>query len=374
LEIKQDNYIKSLDGLRFLAVIFVLLDHWTNYRLGFPASYFGVSLFFVLSGYLITNILIKAKTADNINKRSHWKSLKLFYIRRTLRIFPIYYLVIFVLYLLNRDSIRQYIFWLLTYQTNNFIAYKDAWIGSFDHFWSLAVEEQFYLFFPFLIFFVKLKNLPKIVFSLVLLSVGLRFWFYFNHYSWIKPFVLMPTSLDALGLGSLLAFYLFNKNESQLPKASLLKKLVLISFLSYIFILYLLKSSPNDHNFYSVVPLRFFESMFALSLIFSFITIDDNGIFAKTKRVLFENKFVVYIGRISYGIYIYHHFTYNYYYSKTDDFIPKVFNKFNNLAPGLGDNIFVQLAIIFPIVVLISSISWHFFEKPINDLKDKYKY
>ena len=372
--ISQNNYVKSLDGLRFLAVSLVLLDHWTNYKMGIPVSYFGVSLFFVLSGFLITGILLKAKALDLAQNRTHGRSLKLFYIRRTIRIFPVYYLVIFVLFLLNYDTIRTHVFWLVTYQTNNYIAFTSNWMGSFDHFWSLAVEEQFYLFFPFVIFYISNKSLPKVLLSLVFLSVGLRAWFYFQHYSWVIPFVLMPTSLDALGLGGLLAYFVQNKPATPLFKTQNLKIGLTISFFLLGLVLFLLKSDPTPHNFYSVVLLRFFESLFSVFLIMSFIKIDDKSIFTTVKKAIFENNVVVFIGKISYGIYIYHHFVYNFYYTKSTDFIPKLLEKFNNFYVGIGDLLFIKIAVLFLITVAISAASWYLFEKPINQLKERFKY
>lgn len=370
----QNGYIKSLDGLRFVAVSLVLLDHWTNYKLGFPASYLGVSLFFVLSGYLITGILLKAKTQDIAKNQSHSRSLKLFYIRRTIRIFPVYYLVLFVLYLLNEANVREHIFWLLTYQTNNYIAYTGNWMGSFDHFWSLAVEEQFYLFFPFVIFFVKNKQIPKVLIGLILVSVALRLYFFVNHHSWVRPFVLMPTALDALGLGSLLAFYFQNNPKIALWSNQKLKLWLLATFLIYCVVVFLLSTQSEPHNFYSVVLLRFFESLFSLFLIFSFIKINDGSLFSKIKKLVFENDIVVYIGKISYGIYVYHHFVYNFYYTSEANYITKIFNKLNYFSPGLGENLFVRIGVLFPLVVLVASVSWYLFEKPINNLKEKFKY
>ena len=370
----QNSYVKSLDGLRFVAVTLVLLDHWSNYRLGFQGSYLGVSLFFVLSGYLITGILLKAKSADISENRSHSRSLKLFYIRRTIRIFPLYYLVIFVLYLLNEPSIRQNLFWLITYQTNNYIAYKGSWMGSYDHFWSLAVEEQFYIFFPFLIFFVNNKYLPKALLGLVILAVVLRFWFYINHSAWVVPFVLMPTSLDALGLGSLLAYFFHIKKDEEILSTLQIKIGLFLSLLAYCSIVFLINSQPNEHDFYTTVLLRLFEAIFSVFLIFSFVKINDKSAFTSVKQLLFENEAVVFIGKISYGIYIYHHFLYNIYYSTNNNFIIKIFNKLNHFSAGLGENIFVQMCILMPIVILISTISWYIFEKPINNLKERFKY
>ena len=83
----KNNYIAALDGIRFLAVTMVLFDHWSGEALGFPASYLGVCLFFVLSGFLITRILLVAKAKDTVLGRSHGFSLKQFYMRRTIRIF-----------------------------------------------------------------------------------------------------------------------------------------------------------------------------------------------------------------------------------------------------------------------------------------------
>lgn len=370
----QGGYVKSLDGLRCLAVTLVLLDHWTNYKMGIPVSYFGVSLFFVLSGYLITGILLKAKKLDQNNGRTHTHSLKLFYIRRTIRIFPIYYLVILILFILNYDTIRKHVFWLLTYQTNNYIAFTDGWMGSFDHFWSLAVEEQFYLFFPFVIFFIKDKFLPKVLLAFIIFSVGLRGWFYFNQYSWVRPFVLMPTSLDALGIGSFLAYFLSIKKSTELLNPSKIKFGLLVSLILYIIILIMLKSETEPHNFYSVVLLRFFESLFSVFLILSFIKINDNSLFSSTKKWLFENSAAVFIGKISYGIYIYHHFVYNYYYTKNTDILPRIFAKMNHLYSGLGDLILVKLLVLFPLTIAISMVSWYLIEKPINNLKDRFKY
>jgi peptidoglycan/LPS O-acetylase OafA/YrhL len=369
---QQSSYIKSLDGLRFLAVSLVLVDHWSDYRMGFPGSYLGVSLFFVLSGYLITGILLKAKAADNEANRAHGKSLKLFYIRRTIRIFPIYYLILIVLFLINYDQIRQHIWWLASYQSNNYIALKSSWMGAYDHFWSLAVEEQFYIFFPFVIFFTSNKWLSKVLISLCTISVLLRLYFFLNHYNWVVPFVLMPTSLDALGLGSLLAYFLQNTNKN-FPN-NYIKLGLGLSFLSYCFVIFLIKADDKDHNFYTVVILRFFEAIFSVFLIFSFVKNNDNILIAKLKRIVFENDFVVFIGKISYGIYIYHHFIYNVYYTSDANFISKIFQKLNSLSPNLGDNPIVQIAILFPITILVATVSWYLFEKPINKLKDRFEY
>lgn len=370
----QNSYIKSLDGLRFLAVSLVLLDHWSNYKLGFPASNLGVSLFFVLSGYLITGILLRSKDKDQTNTIGHFKSLKLFYIRRTLRIFPLYYFILAVLYITNEPAARANIFWLATYMTNNYMAYTQQWMGSFDHLWSLAVEEQFYLFFPFVIFYCASKKLPYILIALISISVLLRMYFYLNGTYWVTPYVLMPTCLDALGLGSLLAYY---KHESEIAylKTNVLKTGFLVSLVAYICLVMLVRSPSEPHNFYSVVLLRFFESCISVFLIAIFVSQSGNsGIFKSIRKTVFENNVIVFIGKISYGIYIYHHFIYNFYYTSATNPIAKIFSRINLISQGLGDNEFVRIAVVFPIVVAVATISWYVFEKPINQLKERFNY
>ena len=94
---KKDTYFTQLDGIRFVAVALVLFDHWLAEKNVLPLGHLGVTMFFVLSGFLITRILIESKLKDDKIGRSHWFSVKQFIIRRSIRIFPIYFLAIFAL-------------------------------------------------------------------------------------------------------------------------------------------------------------------------------------------------------------------------------------------------------------------------------------
>jgi peptidoglycan/LPS O-acetylase OafA/YrhL len=139
------KYFDKIDGLRFVAIAFVLIEHFANdigHRLS--AGYYGVDLFFVISGFLITNILLKSKGSF---KQAYTKFLG----RRTLRIFPIYYLTIGVLLLLSYDTYKHDALYLLTYTFNYAWVYLDIESNSLSHFWSLAVEEQFYLFWAYVL-------------------------------------------------------------------------------------------------------------------------------------------------------------------------------------------------------------------------------
>jgi peptidoglycan/LPS O-acetylase OafA/YrhL len=151
------NYIKQLDSIRAIAVFFVIIWHWIprnslieNLHIG-P---FGVNIFFVLSGFLITRILLFNRSRAEASATSKTKVLKHFYSRRMLRIFPVYYLTILFAIVLNHwlslGVTTNEIVSNLTYTSNFFIYGTKAWPLSSLHFWSLAVEEQFYLAWPFI--------------------------------------------------------------------------------------------------------------------------------------------------------------------------------------------------------------------------------
>ena len=105
----------------------------------------GVRLFFVLSGFLITQILMASR------EQPLGVSLRSFYIRRSLRIFPVFYAVLATAWLLNIGPVRQTFAWHISYLTNAYLFQRNDWHGSISHLWSLAVEQQFYLLWPFLI-------------------------------------------------------------------------------------------------------------------------------------------------------------------------------------------------------------------------------
>src|SRR5205823_2953152 len=99
------------------------------------------------------------------------QAIKRFYARRTLRIFPIYYLTLLFLYLINFQNIKDVFNWVVSYTTNIYLSLDKPYIGSFNHLWSLAVEEQFYLLWPFLIFFIPKRSLPVLFYSAIVISI-----------------------------------------------------------------------------------------------------------------------------------------------------------------------------------------------------------
>lgn len=368
------SYIPALDGIRFLAVSFVLIDHWSGDSLGFPLSYLGVCMFFVLSGFLITRILLNSKKKDEDLGRTHGFSLRQFYIRRTIRIFPIYYLTLAFLFVANITPVRDKIWWLVSYNTNNYIAINETWLGSVDHLWSLAVEEQFYLFFPFLIFFLPWRNINKMLIFSVLLSVALRAFFYLRGDEWMRSYVLVFTCLDAFGLGGMLAYALRNSNQKVINFLSGWSPF-LISILFYVALVTASGSMSDGHNFLTSIWLRLFESILSVTFIAKLVLTDslpDN--FSKLFTKLFEGNVVIFLGRISYGMYIYHNFVYNFYHSPANSPIVKLVNFIEQNTSTSFQFHSVKFVVLYGITVAIATLSWFIIEQPINKFKDRFGY
>lgn len=181
------------------------------------AGWCGVDLFFVLSGFLITGILYDTKA-----NRGYFR---LFYARRSLRIFPLYYAVVFASLVLlpaiasylpeagrakldrfGRIEGDEWMYW--TYLSNFAIARADQFRhGILDISWSLAIEEQFYLVWPAVVFFFSRRSLLLISVGAVAAAIGFRCWLVYNGASAIAIHVLTPSRIDALAVGAFIALY-----------------------------------------------------------------------------------------------------------------------------------------------------------------------
>ena len=149
----------QLDGLRAIAVLLVVWSHWASgyiHIFGTHLGVLGVQLFFVLSGYLISGILIDCSLRDN-EGRQRWFVLRQFYIRRFLRIFPLYYAILGLAVYVNVPPFRTTWPWHAAYLSNVhfwLVGSRESYGG---HLWSLSVEEQFYLCWPMLMLFMPKK-------------------------------------------------------------------------------------------------------------------------------------------------------------------------------------------------------------------------
>ena len=194
-------YFRDLDALRFVAAMLVIVSHYFGPVYASLAKFnfggLGVYVFFTLSGFLITRTLLSDATGD-------WsKDLKRFYIRRAFRIFPLYYLVLIAVLVLGLPGANAW-FWAATYTTN--IAVVNGWVdpGALGHFWTLAVEEQFYLFWPLVVCFVPRRFLTISAVVMIAIAPVYRY-LSFDTETWPRPLQSTFACVDMLGIGALLA-------------------------------------------------------------------------------------------------------------------------------------------------------------------------
>ena len=315
------KYISSLDGLRGFGIIFVVLYHSLRMKgadytiIGF--SWIFIQMFFVQSGFLITKILLQ-------NRKLAFKEyLKRFYWNRILRIFPIYFLYIFILigiYLsfnVSSDFLSR-LPYLLTYTYNftRFFAEFDFY-PLYVHLWSLSVEEQFYLIWPFFIFFLSRQQMKVVIILLLLLCPVIRFGLgeYLtnnSNFSSVKIgeaiYGFTLSHFDSFAIGSAIALF-----EFKWLKRNLKKVLILFSFLfaAILFVnQYSISNGSIDLSWTSLgIPLAALENyqhVWSFSLVNVLFFLMILILIRNNYSGVFNNQLLVSMGKVVYSTYIFH--------------------------------------------------------------------
>ncbi|WP_315819844.1 acyltransferase [Paraflavitalea speifideaquila] len=226
------GFIKELDTFRFIAVVLVIVSHWVpdSVMNKLPNGFMGVTFFFGLSGFLIShNLLVVRKQIDEEHKSTPRKALINFYLRRTLRIFPLYYLVIILLYVANKNIFDGNTIWFVTYSSNILFFIKQSWQGMLSHFWSLAVEEQFYLVWPIVILFVPIRYMLRLFIITIASSITYKLIMAAFCPTLFYPDLLPIGAFDSFGLGAILAYkYVYKRTFRILDTRNLLWALPLL--------------------------------------------------------------------------------------------------------------------------------------------------
>jgi peptidoglycan/LPS O-acetylase OafA/YrhL len=344
--ILQNSYYPSLNGLRGIAILMVLFSHLKLTDNFFYNTIFsgprGVNIFFVLSGFLITTLCIKEKAATGD------LSLKNFYIRRALRIFPVAYLFIVVLIILN-------FFFHLAIHNKNFIGtslylmdfssyfrkYYFSWYTG--HFWSLSVEEQFYLIIPFILkrkFKVYLLAILSIVFILPLI-LSLQYIFPMLNTGVLYAFTHFIIKFQAIAVGCLFSVLMFKYSVSNW---FLGKGKFILNILSFLLILLI----PYDDLFnLESVFTGLLISILIGCLIVSNISPGNDLVFK-----FLNTKILNTIGILSYSIYIWQ----------------QIFTSGDKKLPGF----MVSYPFNILCIIIVSCCSYYFFERTFLKLKSKF--
>jgi peptidoglycan/LPS O-acetylase OafA/YrhL len=324
----------GLDGLRALAVLGVVTEH----SLLFPtwlsnAAHPGgtaVRLFFVLSGFLITGILLRARTAAQDRNRRHL--FFAFYVRRAVRIFPVAYAAIAVMCLLSISDARAHVVELVTYTTNLGMAIRGHWNDALPHFWTLAIEEQFYLLWPAIILLTPRRAVPGAMIGACVLAMVARWWLADD---WFSAMIATPARLDALAWGGVLAYF------GAVPYAGTIgAALIAIG--------------------YFVPPLGTVLSETGCVLLSGAVVMTVVRRPSWTRWL--EYRPLVYIGTISYGMYVWHMA------------IPQILGALADRGISVGFRVPevygpIRFVVLGSLTIAVAALSWHLFERPINDLK-----
>ncbi|GLR91069.1 acyltransferase [Bradyrhizobium iriomotense] len=294
----------------------------------------GVQCFFVLSGFLITSILIReSETASSF--RPIYVS---FISRRAFRLYPLLLVTLTVCAVLGINAVRDGFLWHVTYLTNLYVIKVDAWPGPVSPLWSLAVEEQFYLFWPFVIYFTPRRLLPALLIVFIAAAPAFRLIWRAEGLGDFGAWVLPPAYFDSLAMGALLALY--KKRTEVLWLAGLAGTCIW---------LILALMPPDSQTFFAQAA----PEDTAAAMIFAWVIARASTGFHGMAGNILNNSALQYIGAISYGIYVLHGFVP--YYLETHgltDFLPHWLSKLTSVG----------------LTIILASISWHVLERPVTRL------
>ncbi|TQV88915.1 acyltransferase family protein [Aliikangiella coralliicola] len=353
----------GLTSYRFFAFFAVFLFHYGVFEFG----YMGVHAFFVLSGFLLTPILLEMKS--NLSTRRYYIN---FYGRRALRIFPLYFsylaLISIVAYVainifdydLNDRLGRtlEQLVYAATY-TYNFFTISSAYeqTQTLTHFWSLAVEEQFYLIWPLLLMVVPKEKVKTVLLAIIALGpvirgiaavVAVQWPDIFNKYD-MTAYTFTFSNFDAFAIGGLFAVYI------QQIEWRWIIALAVVTFMIGIGSEYLMgegiKVTALGFKPFMSDSYKYIWGFSLFSILFACLLVK-----IKNREVLpqiLEHKVLVYLGSISYGLYVYH--------------FPIMYFLKHELQsiPGM-----VNLGLIFFISILVASLSYELLEKRFLAKKD----
>lgn len=358
------SHVKPLDGIRGLAVLAVLFFHFgdLSHAHSFAlraigavkdAGWIGVDIFFALSGFLITSILYQTRNDTNgaVN----------FYARRALRLFPLFYgvwigiaLYLFLTHQPWRAGYALYLFY-----AGNFIAVKYGFVGTLGvaHFWSLAVEEQYYLIWPWLVWKIhNYRTMKMILLGSLLLSFLIKLVLIALHVNPLVAYYTLPTHIESIAMGSFVAFAVQRHEEKWLVGMS---RILLPVSAACVVSLGVMNRGLNFGS-----PMIQLIGYPLLGLLACSLIVRSLEPGSWTARAM-TNPVLRFYGRYSYGLYVYnyllHHLLKKYLYPSMGNHIvnPPVLNV-------------AYLVSCFAILTVISVLSFHLCEDPFLHLKRKF--
>lgn len=359
IEYNSHQYIPAFDGWRGVGVILVVSAHCFPNTITRP-FWVAMDLFFVMSGFLITGILLDSKTNQHYYRN--------YITRRVLRVFPVYYFVLFLSFIIipwlwphlmgsHYDYYLKHQAWFWLYGQN--------WLFSITgfpqnhtmvHFWSLAVEEQFYLLWPLLVKIFDSKKMLKVCIGIALFSIYFRMDLGFR-LGFIEPYRYMATlsRMDSISIGAMIAILIRNNKqwlEKHVSVFALISALCAVAGVIYY----------RSANFLAVPSIYTFVDIFSGCILLYSLSLNKPWIIRIGDLCFFR-----FLGKYSYGIYIYHYIIFNILFYNVQPIFMKYFSRFWITEGLIG-------ILTFCTAVFISLISYKYLELPFLKLKKYFSY
>lgn len=347
----------QLDGLRAIAMVAIAWDHWCprSWPRLFPYEIF-LFFFLVLTGFLITGSLLRERDRND-SQGIRWKrsALKNYQVRRGLRILAPYYAALALAWILQAPDVTgAQMVWYLLHLSNIHIALLGYWPSGTNHFWSLAMQQQFYLFWPFVIWFLPRRWLFPAIMAIAIAGPVTRY-FYSDFESWIAwPNLMTWASLDYFGIGALLALGIHRGMSLESP--------ALRWFAGFGFAAYVAIFGSHALGWPSFGLRAFQQTCLSISLcgVIAATTVGFSGIL----KSILEHPVLQGIGRLSYGFYLFH-----------------------NLAPLLAGKLFwflwdpyfgalpwefMKIGIYAALTWALTLASWRWIEQPLQEVRSQF--
>jgi peptidoglycan/LPS O-acetylase OafA/YrhL len=341
----SSDRFQQLDALRAVAIAVVMLHHYINPPI--LLSGFGVTFLFVLSGYFSTNTLLKLRGTMESGRTGMGGAVKEFYLRRYLRIGPMYLIVLTLTALWNVEGARDSLPWNALFLANIQTVVTGEWNGRFSPMWSLSFLEQFYLIWPFVVLTLPRRRLVPALLFMTALGPAWRLLCYWQNLSAIDWTVFPLSSCDAVGCGALLAVARLGMvGEKVLPRLVFTARWLGVPAC----LLLMVAKGIHQPPWYTeiVIPL-------VASLAFVWLAEKASRGFTGPAGAILNNETMAHIGRMSYSIFLIHTFT--------ELLLPHI----GVLGQIMDSN--YRFLVLMPCTVLLANVAWRWIERPIQDLR-----
>jgi peptidoglycan/LPS O-acetylase OafA/YrhL len=349
-------------GLRAVLISLVITKHWT--LVSFPLGELGRLPLFVLSGYLISGIIWKSEIYW-VGGRAQLRRLGVFYTRRFLRIIPPYYASLGLGALLPLVALHQYPGWFVLPLANVLCYRLGHWPEGVGHYWTLAVEEQFYFIWPLLLGLFRRR--ASGLWLLIAVSVAYRAYgaFYLTPNSPAQVTTLLPGCLDLFAIGALLQLHTAAARQRAQPAQSFPGWPALLTTGAWVLLWAITRQLAVAEQLWEVVSpaLGALASYFVLRWL----------MYSPRQTRWLAHPLALWLGKRSYGLYLYHLLLPVFYQRLVYHLLPAGHPHAAGLRQfWLGPG--PTLLLLWPALVAISAISWHYLEAPLDRFRLRFAY